>query len=389
MRLRTLALVCHLVAALLATATVPAAMAAAVDFSDRDVARLSRLGPWPQAIPDDPGNALSSQPWAEALGAQLFRDPRLSGSGRLACIHCHNPQRGFAEGSNVAVGAERHVRNTQGLFNVGLQRWFGWDGGADSLWSATLRPLLSDIEMAGKVDQIAAHFRRDADVLRAMALATPPIDVATLDDTEFTVWLSKAIAAYTRTLVSPPTQFDRFRNAVLAGDLKAQARYPDAAKRGLKTFLGDANCVVCHTGPNLSNGEFHDIGRPFFTGVGAVDGGRYGGIKRMRDDPFNLMGPHADGVRASDARKSGTVTLGQVNFGQWRTPSLRNLSLTAPYMHDGSLATLRDVVDYYADIDPTRLHSQGESLLNPLQLDNAGREDLVRFLETLSVPAEP
>lgn len=389
MRLRTLAQVCQLVAALLATATVPAAMAAAVDFSERDIARLSRLGPWPQAIPDDPGNALSSQPWAEALGAQLFRDPRLSGSGRLACIHCHNPQRGFAEGSNVAVGAERHVRNTQGLFNVGLQRWFGWDGGADSLWSATLRPLLSDIEMAGKVDQIAAHFRREADVLRAMALATPPIDIATLDDTEFTVWLSKAIAAYTRTLVSPPTQFDRFRNAVLAGDLKAQARYPDAAKRGLKTFLGDANCVVCHTGPNLSNGEFHDIGRPFFTGVGAVDGGRYGGIKRMRDDPFNLMGPHADGVRASDKRKSGTVTLGQVNFGQWRTPSLRNLSLTAPYMHDGSLATLRDVVDYYADIDPTRLHSQGESLLNPLQLDNADREDLVRFLETLSEPAEP
>ena len=389
MRLRTLAQVCQLVAALLATATVPAAMAAAVDFSERDIARLSRLGPWPQAIPDDPGNALSSQPWAEALGAQLFRDPRLSGSGRLACIHCHNPQRGFAEGSNVAVGAERHVRNTQGLFNVGLQRWFGWDGGADSLWSATLRPLLSDIEMAGKVDQIAAHFRRDTDVLRAMALATPPIDEATLDDTEFTVWLSKAIAAYTRTLVSPPTQFDRFREAVLAGDFKAQARYPDAAKRGLKTFLGDANCVVCHTGPNLSNGEFHDIGRPFFTGVGAVDGGRYGGIKRMRDDPFNLMGPHADGVRASDARKSGTVTLGQVNFGQWRTPSLRNLSLTAPYMHDGSLATLRDVVDYYADIDPTRLHSQGESLLNPLQLDNADREDLVRFLETLSEPAEP
>jgi len=109
----------------------------------------------------------------------------------------------------------------------------------------------------------------------------------------------------------------------------------------------------------------------------------------MRDDPFNLMGPHADGVRASDARKSGTVTLGQVNFGQWRTPSLRNLSLTAPYMHDGSLATLRDVVDYYADIDPTRLHRQGESLLNPLQLDNADREDLVRFLETLSEPAEP
>jgi len=214
MRLRTLAQVCQLVAALLATATVPAAMAAAVDFSERDIARLSRLGPWPQAIPDDPGNALSSQPWAEALGAQLFRDPRLSGSGRLACIHCHNPQRGFAEGSNVAVGAERHVRNTQGLFNVGLQRWFGWDGGADSLWSATLRPLLSDIEMAGKVDQIAAHFRREADVLRAMALATPPIDIATLDDTEFTVWLSKAIAAYTRTLVSPPTQFDRFRNAV-------------------------------------------------------------------------------------------------------------------------------------------------------------------------------
>jgi len=122
----------------------------------------------------------------------------------------------------------------------------------------------------------------------------------------------------------------------------------------------------------------------FFTGIGQVDPGRYDGIQRVRSDRYNLLGSFSHEASAEERRKTSNVTLGQSNFGQWRTPSLRNLTKTAPYMHDGSLATLRDVVDAYADIDPERIHSNGEAIIRPLDFDNRDREDLVAFLRSLS-----
>jgi cytochrome c peroxidase len=205
------------------------------------------------------------------------------------------------------------------------------------------------------------------------------------NDEAVVVLASKAIAAYMRTLQSKITLFDTFRLTVLeeshAGTID---NYPADARRGLSTFLGKANCHVCHFGPNFSNREFHDTGRPFFTGKGQVDSGRYSGIQRVREDRYNLLGKYNGTGVAEEIRKIHTVTLGQINFGQWRTPSLRNLVYTAPYMHDGSLATLRDVVDAYADIDPDRIHSDGEAIIRPLDLGDQDREDLVAFLETLS-----
>jgi len=119
--------------------------------------------------------------------------------------------------------------------------------------------------------------------------------------------------------------------------------------------------------------------------VGQVDSGRHSGIKRMRDDRYNLTGSFNGAVVERELRKTQTVKLVQSNFGQWRTPSLRSLTDTAPYMHDGSLATLKDVVDHYSEIDPARLHSKGEAILKPLNLDQQSKSDLVRFLETLSL----
>ena len=116
-----------------------------------------------------------------------------------------------------------------------------------------------------------------------------------------------------------------------------------------------------------------------------MDSGRHSGIKRVRDDRYNLTGSFNGDVEKRELRKTQTVKLVQSNFGQWRTPSLRSLTTTAPYMHDGSLATLRDVVDHYSEIDPTRLHSKGEAILKPLNLDEQSKTDLVRFLESLSL----
>jgi len=115
-----------------------------------------------------------------------------------------------------------------------------------------------------------------------------------------------------------------------------------------------------------------------------VDSGRHSGIKRMRDDRYNLTGYFNGVADERELRKTQTVKLTQSNFGQWRTPSLRGLTDTAPYMHDGSLETLRDVVDHYSEIDPARLHSKGEAILKPLNLDEQSKSDLVRFLESLS-----
>ena len=360
-----------------------------ISFSDSEISLISAFGPWPQPAQQDPGNELSGLLWAEQLGERLFTDPGLSATGELSCLSCHQSDKGFADGLALAQGIAQHKRNTQGLLDIALQRWFGWDGGTDSLWAASLRPLLSPVEMGADIPTVANSYRNKDYVADAFSSPNVGIEPATLDDEQFVVLLSKAIAAYTRTLRSNKTAFDDFRIALVENDVPEIQRYPASAKRGLKLFFGEANCHVCHFGPNFSNGEFHDTGRPFFTGVGEIDSGRYEGLKRVRADKFNLLGLHNSVDNDYEKRKTRTATLGQVNFGQWRTPSLRNLTLTGPYMHDGSLDTLRDVVDAYADIDPDRLHAEGESILKPLNLSNDARNDLVEFLTSLSPASSP
>lgn len=319
-------------------------------------------------------------PGPKRLGEQLFSDTALSGGNLHSCSSCHDAEHAFTDGLPVAVAADIHVRNTLGLLDVGHQRWFGWDGGADSQWAATLRPMLSDIELDADIPNVAARLRNRPAVMQTLEQAQRALD----DDESLVVLANKAIAAYLRTLQSDRTPFDHYRDAVV-DEREDTSDYPMEARRGMSLFFGEANCHLCHFGPNFSNREFHDTGRPFFTGVGAVDPGRYTGIKRLRADRYNLDGAFNGTDSADEIRKTTSVTLGQVNFGQWRTPSLRNLVHTGPYMHDGSLASLRDVVDAYADIDTERIHADGEAIIRPLNLDDQQRRDLVAFLESLSV----
>lgn len=344
-------------------------------------------GPWPAPIQHDPSNQYAGNPPAIALGKSLFSDPALSGNGKIACISCHIPALGFAEPRAVAVGMAEHNRNSQGLLNADQQRWFGWDGGADSLWAATLRPLLSPIEMNSSLSRIATAVRSATE--RSGVRISPPLPPPG-EPEQVAVAGARLIAAYVETLRSPATAFDQMRNDLArqsgaAGAIERPADYPVDAWRGLILFTGEARCHLCHYGPNFSNGEFHDIGRPFLPRPGVVDPGRYRGIQRVRQDRYNRQGPFARQPGDPGAAVA-RVSLGQVNWGQWRTPSLRNLTLTAPYMHDGSLRTLRDVVDWYADIDVTRLHANGETILRPLDLTDGQRNDMVAFLQTLSTP---
>ncbi|MET0346093.1 MAG: cytochrome-c peroxidase, partial [Casimicrobiaceae bacterium] len=154
-------------------------------------------------------------------------------------------------------------------------------------------------------------------------------------------------------------------------------------------FVGKGRCEVCHTGPRFTNGEFHDVGVPFFVERTRVDSGRHDGIKRLRASPYSLLGRWSDDPTRGTATSTRHVSLDHRNFGEFRVPSLRGVARTAPYMHDGSLATLRDVVKHYSELDENRLHADGEAILRPLRLTDAEIADLVAFLESLSPDSSP
>ncbi|MDH4391403.1 MAG: cytochrome c peroxidase [Aquabacterium sp.] len=370
-----------------------ATQAAVLDWSADERNRILAHGPWPPPPARDPGNALSGQPAAIALGRALFFEARLSAGGVLACASCHLPQHGFADGRPRGLGRGTPGgridtpldRHTPTLLNAGHQRWWNWGGAFDSLWSQALQPLLAPQEMGADPTRITVLLQSDAPLSclwqRAMG-APPPAD----DAQAVLVPLAKALGAYVATLQSQRTAFDQFRDALARGDRAAAARYPLAAQRGLRLFIGRGNCSTCHAGPLFSNGEFADTGALFFSRPGVVDPGRHGGIATLLANPHNLLGPWADPPPAGaddPALKTRHVLAQHRNFGEFKVPGLRHVAQTAPYLHDGQKATLADVVDHYDRISPDRLHADGEQVLKPLQLQGTERADLLAFLHSL------
>jgi cytochrome c peroxidase len=243
-----------------------------------------------------------------------------------------------------------------------------------------MRPILDPREMGSSAARVAKLVREDADLsCRYRKVFGTPF----LDDDKVLVDVAKALAAFQETLSSGRTAFDEFRDALVRNDEAGIAKYPEAAQRGLRIFIGKGSCNTCHVGPAFTNGEFHDTGIPFFIERGRVDPGRHAGIKKLLSSRFNLLGPYNDDPQRATATGTKHVALEHRNFGEFRTPSLRNLALTAPYMHNGRLATLRDVVNHYSNISPDRLHSDGEAILKPLKLSGQESRDLVAFLESL------
>jgi cytochrome c peroxidase len=349
-----------------------------------EIGRILAHGRWPQRSQRDPSNRVSGQPAAIALGRELFFEPRLSANGAMSCATCHIPERGWADGRKQALGLAPLDRNTPTVLNVGLQRWFAWDGRSDSLWAQSLKPIVDPREMGATARHVAGVVGAPGELrcLYERAFGTPP----GADEERVLVDAGKALAAFLETVVSGPTSFDEFRDALARGDTAAAARYPQAAQRGARIFIGRGNCSVCHFGAAFTNGEFHDVGVPFLVAPGRVDSGRHGGIRQLRADRFNLLGPYSDDASRASAVKTRHVELQHANYGQFKTPSLRNVALTAPYMHDGRYATLREVVRHYSELDMERIHTHGEQLLRPLRLSDAEIDDLVAFLETLTAP---
>lgn len=357
-----------------------AAASAAHALTEAEVRTIAAHGPWPPALRADPSNRASGNPEAIALGERLFFERRLSANGEVSCSRCHLPERNWTDGEARAFGLARVDRNTPSVGNARLQRWFGWDGAQDSLWAQSIRPLLDARELGASAAHVARLLREDRDLAcryRKVFGEPPAADEALM------VGAAKALAAFQETLMTGRSAFDDYRDALLRHDTAGSAKYPESAKRGLKIFIGKGSCNTCHTGIAFTNGEFHDTGIPFFIEPGRVDAGRHEGIRKLRSSRFNLLGPYNDDPERSTATGTTHVTLEHRNFGEFRTPSLRNLALTAPYMHNGRLAGLRDVVNHYSTLSPDRLHADGEAILKPLRLSAAEARDLVAFLESL------
>lgn len=352
-------------------------------LSDAEVAEIVKHGPWPEPSKIDPSNRVSGKREAIQFGRVLFFDKRLSVTGTVACASCHRPELGWQDGRDRAQGLARVDRNTQSLFNVARNRWFGWDGRTDSLWAHSIGPILDPKEMGADASHVFRLVTGDAELARSYrsAFGRAP---GSVDEQATLVDVAKALAAFQETIVSGRTSFDDFRDAIARGDRAAAARYPQAAQRGAALFVGRGKCNVCHVGPAFTNGEFADAGVPYFVEAGRVDPGRHGGIARLKGSPFNLTGRFND-----DADKKGAWATRQVahlhtNFGAFKVPTLRNLTQTAPYMHNGSRATLVDVLRHYSELNIERLHTDGERILEPFNFNDREIEDLAAFLRTLS-----
>ncbi len=269
------------------------------------------------------------------LGQQLFNDPRLSGGADMSCATCHDPALAFTDGLAKARGrgGSRLRRNTPSIYNLASSSRFNWDASANSLESQAIGPITHPNEMNGSFESIIARLGKDTGLRKSFngAFGSPGLSKERI---------LEAVSTYVRSLVSPQTRFD----AWVSGDETALSA---AEKRGFTLFVGKAGCVSCHSGWRFTDDSLHDIG-----------------VKS--DDPGN-----------------SAVSGGHPKIPSFKTPGLRELSKTAPYMHNGSIATLEGVIEHYSDgfIDRPSLSS---NMRRDLELTPQETSDLVDFLLSLS-----
>lgn len=199
--------------------------------------RILRHGPWPAVSGRDPSNRVSGDPAAVEFGYRMFREPRMSTNGYVACISCHQTDRAFTDAIARAQGLAPVGRNTPTLANLRLMRWYGWGGSSDSLWMASLKPMLDAREFGSDAARVA-HVVRGGDGLACRYRSSFGALPTAHADERVMVNVAKAIAAFVETLTTGRTRFDEFRDAVARRDAAAVASYPSAARRGAELFVG-------------------------------------------------------------------------------------------------------------------------------------------------------
>ena len=376
-------------------------------------------------LPPDPTNRVAEDPDAAALGQFLFFDSRFSANGAISCATCHNPALAFTDGRALSKGIAVGTRNAPTVLNVAFSRWFFLDGRTDSLWSQAIQPFENAAEFGGDRLQMVLMTIRDPALRAAYQHVFGPLPALTADLSPAVhharpdanpqspvaqAWrdmapanrravdeifsnLGKAIEAFERKLLGGPAPFDRYVAGLRSHDPTLQQVISPAAKRGLELFVGAGRCELCHSGPAFSDGQFHNIGLPLLPGE-AADPGRAEGIRRLRGDPFNGVGHFSDAFGTSDAQNRLSYLPDPASqLGAFKTPTLRNVALTAPYMHDGRFTTLEQVLDFYGQDEPPnrdRLVGVRERTVDLVpHLSSSQRADLLEFLRTLTSPPLP
>lgn len=276
------------------------------------------------------------------LGKKLFFDPNLSNPPGIACASCHDPAFGFSDGQPFSDGVFGRTgdRNAPTIYNAAYNLYQFWDGRSASLEDQVLGPIRNPVEMNNTLDNALNYLRANPEYQKLFQKA--------FNGEITTTNVAKAIAAYERTIISNNTPYDRY----VRGDKKALS---EEAKRGMKIFFGKGRCAECHPAPFFTDSDFHNLGvpnNPLKPDV--VDKGRY-----------NVTGAADD-------------------LGKFKTPTLREIARTYPYMHNGVFQTLEEVVEFYDDGGGTPIVGEKDPDLVPLNLTEQEKKDLVAFLKALT-----
>ena len=351
-------------------------------LSGEELSEVLKLSPLPTP-PPSPTNTFADDPGAARLGQSLFYNAHLSSNGEISCATCHNPGHGFSDAKPLAEGLKTTRRHSQALWNMAYQRWYFWDGRTDSLWAQSLQPLQSPDEMGATPEHALSVVAGDRTLKTAYEELFGPLPPAGEPLDRFLTNLGKTFEAYQRQLISTNSRFDQFVSRIRGGEPRESAGLSETERRGLKLFVGRGRCILCHSGPNLSDGEFHNIGLPKHPDL-RRDSGRFEGVRLVKKDPFNGFGEFSDDRGPDTNIRLRYLIVKLNNMAEFKTPSLRHVAETAPYMHDGRFATLRDVINHYSELkDEPPLGHREETLL-PLNLPKREKDDLEAFLKTLT-----
>jgi len=388
-----------------------------VSWSESEISIISSfsLNTFPKNPPLAPSNILGDNSDAKDLGKHLFFDPGLSVNGKVACATCHNPALNFTDGRTVGQGIGTLTKNTPTLLGAAYQDWFYIDGRRDSLWAQAITPIETLIEMGltrvEVVNYVLSHPIYQP--LYHVIFGSITFDIQQLpkkagpfgDHIAKKNWrylppnlkhqvnhifanIGRVIAAYERDIMPSTGRLELFlqkfkHNKTKNDDNFKQSVLTHNEQLGLKLFIHDekTQCLRCHNGPLFTNREFHNVGTATLSGEN-LDLGRMIGLQAVFGDGFNCFGKY------SGVRQSGCTELQHVNtrdshsalLGAFKVPTLRGLSKTAPYGHNGQFATLEDMVQHYNE--PPNKDIYNHELL-PLNLSDVEIEQLVAFLKIL------
>ncbi len=360
-------------------------------------------------LPKDPTNKYVDNRKAVVLGNKFFTDSRFSGNLKVSCATCHPANSNFADNLPLAHGMGTTNRRTMPLIGVAYNTWFFWDGRKDSAWSQALGPFESPVEhgftrtLCAQI--IIDHYKDEYEALFGPLPAfskrdLPPLAKPAIDEpVSLKAWITlppdvkdavnriyanmgKAIAAFMRTIIPAPSRFDHYVRAVVENDQKSVIKILSSDEvKGLRLFIGKAQCLNCHPGPLFTNGDFHNISVPQPAEL-PPDQGRAVGIAQVLADEFNCLSVYSDAQRSDCGELRFIDTDTDKYAGAFKTPTLRNVAERAPYMHAGQFATLHEVLEFYKNLPP----GQRSPELGHFDLNDREMHQLESFLRTLSGP---